>query len=477
MMYTVVLVVCYMMSLISITTKASKINKIALSIFNILLLCVHLLIWGFRAILIPSYLIIIISIMSSIFKVVKKTDSKLMKRSKLIVNIKVSGIIVWFVVSLITLYLFPNFSLPTPTGSFAIGTMAFEVTDTNREEFYTQEVGDHRKLMVQVWYPAEKDLNLDLQTYPKQVAEALNSVLNVPDWLFGYFSNINTHTYIDAKVLPLDTKYPLIVFSPGNNSTRFQNTAVIEELVSSGYVVIGVDHPYTSNDVAYTDGTIAYRSDGQLEVTSKDEFYEREINIRTEDLQFVIQYLKSDHLLTYASEIVKQIDFDQVGMLGHSYGGATIVETMAREPYIKVGVSYDGGLWGKAVEDGISQPLLYMSASQTLDYMDDTSIDNEETRSFVTSVVSNLKTMQDKSTKNFVFVLFEGYNHYSFTDIPLISPLFQRSHQSVTTTIQYTKTFFDHYLKGSESSDVYTLINESNEATLIEDLKELDSLR
>lgn len=475
-MYIIILMLCFILSIGTLFFyKRGKKVLISLTLINAVLIGGHMFFWGFRVNLIPSYLLISAAIVISVYHLVRKPKIERAKKS-FVKSIMIGGGIVTLVlVSLIGIYLFPNFKLPEPTGNYAVGTMSLELMDVNREEPCTQDNSDHRKLMIQIWYPAYAGNEGEIQTYPVQVAEALNSVLKVPDWLFGYFSNIRTHTFLDAKILPLDEKYPIIVFSPGNNSTRFQNMAVVEELVSSGYVVIGVDHPYTSNDVLFTDGSTAYRSEGHLDVESQIDFYEKEIDIRAEDLQYVMHYLREGQLTEKVAEIVKQIDFDRIGMLGHSYGGATIVEAMAREPYVKVGVSYDGGLWGRAVEEGITQPLLYMSASQTLDYMNDTSAAKAETHSFVTSVFENLEKLQEKSSDNFLFVLFEGYNHYSFTDIPLISPLFQSKNETVMTTIQYTKAFFDRYLKDTESPTIQELVNRQARIHLIKDLHNLDA--
>lgn len=54
-------------------------------------------------------------------------------------------------------YLFPVFALPEPTGSYAIGNLSYHLVDRRREETYTDDKGDHRELMITVWYPADTD--------------------------------------------------------------------------------------------------------------------------------------------------------------------------------------------------------------------------------------------------------------------------------------------------------------------------------
>ncbi|UOK63043.1 hypothetical protein MT997_34085 [Paenibacillus sp. OVF10] len=48
--------------------------------------------------------------------------------------------------------------------------------------------------------------------------------------------------------------YPVVLFSPGVRSARYQSMTAIEELVSHGYIVVGMDHPYTSARVTFPDG-------------------------------------------------------------------------------------------------------------------------------------------------------------------------------------------------------------------------------
>lgn len=49
------------------------------------------------------------------------------------------------------------FTQPEPTGQYAVGTIARELTDEQRDETLSAEEGGKRKLMVNVWYPADPD--------------------------------------------------------------------------------------------------------------------------------------------------------------------------------------------------------------------------------------------------------------------------------------------------------------------------------
>ena len=340
-------------------------------------------------------------------------------------------------------YLFPRFKLPEIKGRYNIGEVNLQLEDVDRPEKYTSESSDHRKVMVTIWYPMKEAIG-DTKAYPEEVKAAINSVLGLPDSLFYHLKPIRTHVYEEGIPADLSQASPLILFSPGNNSTRYQNLAVVERLVSEGYTVVGVDHPYTSFDVKFLDGSVATRN---LSLgKSGEELYEEEIKIRREDLSFVLSEIrKNDGLIDRT--IVDNIDFNHIGALGHSYGGATIAELMAIDDSIIAGLSYDGGLWGTSVEKGFEKPFLYLSAEKTLDYMKDK---NSERGIFVDSVYKNIKTAYLHSGGNLGFAFIHGYNHYSFTDLVLFGPLLSKGEKPLETTIEITLNYFDHWLRDNE---------------------------
>ncbi|MFD1907432.1 hypothetical protein ACFSQ7_31035 [Paenibacillus rhizoplanae] len=81
-----------------------------------------------------------------------KRSTKLWKSLLLIVILLLAG------VSVYASRLLPMFTLPEPTGHYAIGTIARELTDENRDETLSPQEGDKRKLMINVWYPVAPEL-------------------------------------------------------------------------------------------------------------------------------------------------------------------------------------------------------------------------------------------------------------------------------------------------------------------------------
>ncbi|BFH14228.1 helix-turn-helix domain-containing protein [Paenibacillus melissococcoides] len=368
-------------------------------------------------------------------------------------------------------YLFPVFALPEPTGSYAIGTASYHLADPSREETYTDEKGDNRELMITVWYPADPDAaaKLPRTPYPKEVAEAMSLVFGFPPSLFGYLDAIPAHTVEGAAVSDAQPKYPVLLFSPGIRSTRYQSMTIVEELASNGYIVVGIDHPYTSSKVNFPAGrSVLYRPDPEYPASAAQ--YEANVtgtDIRSDDARFVLDTLAgwntgtgdADHLLR------GKIDLDRAGIFGHSYGGAKTAETLAKDSRFKAGVSLEGGFWGNVAHTGLKQPFMYMLTSDTADMIreqlegkqsaEDGGI-GQGTREklFYEEYIPDLQSVFEKSAADRYYLTVKGFFHQRFADAALLSPLFAKevsADQSVRINRDYVRSFFDRYLLGKEA--------------------------
>ena len=50
----------------------------------------------------------------------------------------------------------PLNDLPKPNGDFIVGTQIFYWEDSSRDEIFTKDIIDTRKIVVQIWYPASE---------------------------------------------------------------------------------------------------------------------------------------------------------------------------------------------------------------------------------------------------------------------------------------------------------------------------------
>ena len=98
--------------------------------------------------------------------------------------------------------LIPLSDLPTPAGSYSIGTQIVEWTDSTRNEWFTEESNDKRRIVVQIWYPSEasNDAALPYLPSPDKWLPALSDILELPQFLFNHLREINTHSVLNAEL-------------------------------------------------------------------------------------------------------------------------------------------------------------------------------------------------------------------------------------------------------------------------------------
>jgi predicted dienelactone hydrolase len=160
----------------------------------------------------------------------------------------------------------PVFSLPEPTGPYAVGTFDYSMTDESRKERYAPE--RKRELYVEVWYPADPSAAGDfpVRTLFHSLYEGRYTGHSL---FFGYFEHIPTHSHVHAPVADVgDGPFPVVLF---NHALDFgftsQNQLLMEHLASHGYVVLSIAHPHQSAKVNLTNaGTIGRASEHPADI-------------------------------------------------------------------------------------------------------------------------------------------------------------------------------------------------------------------
>src|SRR6266540_3180417 len=160
-------------------------------------------------------------------------------------------------VSIVLPIILPVFGFPPPTGPYAIGTLTYHWVDAHRPEVFTADPNDHRELTVQIWYPAKADASSPRAPWVQDagaLAPALARLFHVPEFTFGYWKYVTSNAIPSAPVADDQPSYPVLIFLHGFNGFRQQNTFQVEELVSHGYIVAGIDQPYAAAAVVFPDG-------------------------------------------------------------------------------------------------------------------------------------------------------------------------------------------------------------------------------
>jgi predicted dienelactone hydrolase len=190
----------------------------------------------------------------------------------------------------------------------------------------------------------------------------------------GTFEAVRSHARIDAAaVVRKGRSYPVVIYSPGFGSWRNATTALTEELVSHGFVVVTIDHPFDAAAVEFPDGTVVKARPLPTPANTKvltfdawDAMVKPFLSVRVADVRFVLDVLEALHAgrnpdadrRFLPSHLAGALDLDHIGMFGHSLGGATTAQVMRIDPRIRAGLSLDGPIPKANTAPCIEQPIV-----------------------------------------------------------------------------------------------------------------------
>jgi predicted dienelactone hydrolase len=356
-------------------------------------------------------------------------------------------------------------ALPKPAGKFRIGRQLFYWTDESRAETITDDPDDKRKLFVQIWYPAQKAGKLPAEYYPN-LAE-LGSKNQSTDLLL----TVKTHASTDAEIAGSKTPFPVVIFSPGLGSSPFSYTSIIENLVSHGYLVAAINHPYDSGDFKFPDRQIirfdAAKWDREVSkdwtAEQRKQFFDARRFGWAQDISFV-----ADQLEKLEKPFKGRLDLSRLGMLGHSFGGQAASIACAADKRFKACANLDGMAQGNVIlpdakGEILKQPFLFFNKSAEvtnaeLKIMGLTRAEYRlrEQKRLGEKWKPSFKTRLAELESGAYFVLYPGIKHASFSDSLLLNtdpkdPLFAERNAVAQNINQYILAFFDKFLRRKDA--------------------------
>ena len=229
-----------------------------------------------------------------------------------------------------------------------------------------------------------------------------------------------------AYWLPGDTAAPapLILFSHGLHGCKSQSIFLMAALAKDGYIVVAPDH----KDAACGGGGFMTQKP-QANFADFASWSDRTYEDRAADMKNLYTALKEDKNWS------PHIDWDRVGLAGHSLGGYTVVGL--------------AGAWPSWKMDGISAVLALSPYAQPFLKSGDLARVNVPimyqggTRDIGdTPFMKKPGGIYDLTPGPAWFVDFKKTGHFGWTDL-------QRASQQ--EIIDYSLWFFDHVLKGSDA--------------------------
>ncbi|MFJ9446277.1 alpha/beta hydrolase family protein [Kitasatospora sp. NPDC101235] len=326
-------------------------------------------------------------------------------------------------------------TLPAPTGPYAAGEDVIHLTDASRPDPWVPSSGP-RQLTVTMVYPAVPGTGTPAPYMTLAEAAGIIQRRNMPassGVTPESLSSVTTHAFDGAR--PQRGKHPLVVLSPASENPRMMLTSLATDLASHGYVVALVGHTYEDSGETLANGQTPPCAicDDPTRID-----FDAEAVSRARDVSFVIDQLTHGNT---AWPLAHLIDKHEIGMAGHSLGGAAAADTMIADPRVRAGVNMDGTFHPVPMPGQINRPFLMMDAAENL------SADSGDSWGKAWDALGGYKK----------WLTVAGADHFSFSDGDLLqeqagfptAPLSPERGMAITR--EYVTAFFDQTLKGIHS--------------------------
>jgi hypothetical protein len=237
-------------------------------------------------------------------------------------------------------FIFPRIVLPEPDGLYWVGRLEASWTDSARSG---------RPVAATIWYPAEQPNGRVLRYHPNP--SALGSTLArgtpLPGFTFRNLAGTRTHSTSNPRFSVREGRSPIVLASPDSGASRYEHTALFEQLASHGYVVASVGDEGTES------GVVA------------------DLTQRTGDLLFVLNRLVGLPAGGVVDTLNTHVRVDRIALIGRGAGAAASMELAAGEPRINGVVSIAPGPLGPAATAGVRRPMLVFTVAEATPGIDD----------------------------------------------------------------------------------------------------------
>lgn len=377
-------------------------------------------------------------------------------------------------------------SLPNPSGPYGIGRISYALVDDSRPEPLSKRAGPGRKVVAVVWYPTDHKATSGDRTAPylpgfDSVLPKLSSGDLKGMFRPSTFKGIDYLPWIPVIEAPPiasgHQRFPLVLFSHGWGNPTFLYTAELADIVSHGYTVVAVEHPYDTAYTLFPDGDLILFAQQHFDAEAKKPKgmvnYARErVEVMAEDNRFVLtEVLRYATTRSMHAPFYKRIDESAIGAFGHSIGGLAAARTCQIDARVKACMDQDSNddrgspFIVTPLNQTEQQPfLLFVAASADLwspgvvnPSDSDLAAQKMSREDYMTLLKKNQTTETDQLAGiqggSYRIMLFglPGFTHRSFSDQTLLD--FNRDstgkevHNFQVAQI-YTLAFFDKHLKG-----------------------------
>jgi len=372
---------------------------------------------------------------------------------------------------LATLWLEHNrtLELPEPTGPHPVGRVVSAWVDSGRADPFAPTPGVGRELLVWMWYPAVSPNGEPPSQYlPQFWREAQDTAASwfLTTFLWRNPAKIRAHSFdnagLSSSAMP---SYPVVLLRSGIGAAALDYTTLAEDLASHGYIVVSADAPYSTWAVVMPDGRVIHKTDrgnpGDAVVSEadRDRMLDDLLEVWVADTRFLLDGVTRLNAES-AGRFSGHFDLEAVGVIGHSFGGATSARVCYVDKRCRAGIDIDGALQGPAMSEGIGRPFMFLLS-------DHSDLSDPAER----SIMDDIRSVASRDSSGGLVVSFVDAHHFSFSDTPLLQSRILRSllvalggpgggldqRAGLAMTTRYVRAFLDVQLRGFSPDALYSV--------------------
>ncbi|MEJ7822652.1 MAG: hypothetical protein WKF85_10050 [Chitinophagaceae bacterium] len=382
---------------------------------------------GIRWQMFPAFILAMLFMLSFFFK------------SNVLRKIFFSSAILLFVIAAILPAFFPVFKFKKPARRFEIGTVTYHSIDTSRKEIFSDKGNRKREMMMQIWYPAKKNIQDKFAPYIEDAetfTPALAELFGYPKFFLAHLKYVKTNAISNAEISNAEEKFSVLIYHTGINGCRQLNTFQIQELVSQGYIVAGIDNPGAVALVQFPDGTfikglpiekiqaLTHQSIEDLNEIPKlngIEMKDGVIPFFAEDISFVINCLEKINENDSKKILTHHIDTTKIGVFGVSLGGIVVAAAASKDNRIKACLIMESAMPKDVMLNGLKIPTMIMTRD-----VETMRLERKRSGGWTEKDIQqhqySMKNIFDRLPSEGYFIQIPKMFHVDFTDLPLWFP-------------------------------------------------------
>jgi len=373
-------------------------------------------------------------------------------------------------------------TLPRPSGKYVVGVTYLSFVDVKRKEMFDSQRESPRELTVKVWYPADQPFDGEPYLLEAEATFA-TKYLQFP----ARFKDLKTNAGRDVPVASREDRYPVLIFSHGWGEHYAQNTILMEELASHGYIVFSLSHHYECKFTSYPDGRLIHieMDNPRLQKMMNEQMHPKAMTLFEtlqnatgdeervqvfQEMSMTLPMVLTESPAYWAEDIAflmdqlnimdggdgcfhKKMDLDRIGVFGMSLGGLATSVISSTDRRIKAAVNMDGGLSTASLDVEYEMPFMFFNSQRYLGC----------------GPLFLRQTRQDGYSLS-----VRGAGHYNFSDysvypVPsiqfLLGPI--DGDRMIDMMNGIIRAFFDKYLKQEPEIDILKIAQKYEEIDIV----------